>query len=266
MEIRCTPGKRVIPPPQRGGAFRVAVPLPRLPGCAEPRRIPNGKECHVMQTPLLVHPVGNPSNGVSGASLLSPAPARVGGLEIDQVLNCSLAARVLDRMLANAIAERHTVHVLEVSAQDASVLRRFLDARRVQLHGCNLEKLAGDPCLPPGPFTPFPFPTESFAAVVSLDILERVSAEDRRAFISECLRVARHGCVFAAPDSPALAEELLTLLRGFEYPHAILETAAEQVGVGPRKLYVCAKNFDATAALEAPAEPFPEPPVSADPP
>jgi hypothetical protein len=45
----------------------------------------------------------------------------------------------------------------------------------------------------------FPFVSNSFDMVVTLDTLEHVQLENRRHFINECLRIAKKGVVIAAP-------------------------------------------------------------------
>jgi glycosyltransferase involved in cell wall biosynthesis/SAM-dependent methyltransferase len=169
-----------------------------------------------------------------------------------------------------------------------------------------------------------PFDDDSFDAVCALDVLDQVPNQQRRQFLRECLRVARHGIVFSFVDtSPAVAqaerlaafvyeqrfgrppprlaerrelvdpEEIARVLREVDVPFAVSDDApldrwlsarllvdhvrdqavlaerlrelAKQPNGGPsyRKLYACAKTFDATAALEGVAQPQAAPPVFA---
>ncbi len=60
-----------------------------------------------------------------------------------------------------------------------------------------------------------PFDDKSYDFVVSFDALEHVQAKERKAFVSECLRVSNRGVIICAPhNSPrnALAEKNLNLL------------------------------------------------------
>src|SRR5262249_40874996 len=151
-----------------------------------------------------------------------------------------------------------------------------------------------------------------FDAVCALDVLDRVPQQQRRPFLRECLRVARHGIVFSFADTspivaelerlaafmyqqrfgiphPLLAEqcepldweEIAQMLRELEVPFTASDDAplaswlsarllvdhvrdqavlaerlrelAKRIDGGPgyRKLYTCAKTFDATTALDS---------------
>lgn len=75
----------------------------------------------------------------------------------------------------------------------SGILQSFLpDARICTL---NLDK-SGD-VIYDG--TVFPFPNRAFDTVVSLDTLEHVPAPFRQRFVRECLRVAKHQAIIAAP-------------------------------------------------------------------
>lgn len=235
--------------------------------------------------------------------------------EFDQIERYGVVAQLLERMFADISAP---VRVLEVGCNVLHLLPRFLDSRRYQVMRCDILPFASDEdflCIDEK--QPLPFADETFDAVVALEVLEHLPAERRREFLSDCLRVARHGAVFTCPNGvpevieaerlasavyqqangtphPFLQEhqhfgipteqEITSLLGELEYPFAVFDNArldiwltmmlAENVrshqalselqkrlnqpvarllqaeGIPYRKVYVCCKTFEASAALE----------------
>jgi len=250
-------------------------------------------------------------------SLLLPWSNDVSALAYDVFQRYSEVAKLLDRMLRGV---QTPVRILEVGCGEWNILPRLLDPRLVHVTRCDWQPCANDPDffqIPQG--QPLPVANESFDAVVALEILAHMPAERRRAFIADCLRVARAGAVFTSPngtpevqEAEALAggayqqrqghphprlhehqayglptiEEIQGILREFDCPHAVLDNApldawlamfllsenlqerqalAEVQGLLSkpflrgllsggalpyRKIYVCAKSFDATQVLE----------------
>jgi SAM-dependent methyltransferase len=237
-------------------------------------------------------------------------------LDFDQFQRYSHVATLLDRMLCSFAGP---IRILEVGCNVLDLLPHFLDTRRVQVIGCDVERFRSDPN-----FVliqrdqPLPFASGSFDAVVALEVLEHIAIRDRPSFLADCLRVARHGAIFSCPngvsqvieaerwaaaayrdrhDAPhpylvehaefglpretEIRDQLSTLECSFtvfdnaplddwlsmmvlsetlcesaapDEIHAqvqrILEGLPRQAVVPYRKIYVCAKSFDATRALE----------------
>ncbi|MBY0527778.1 MAG: glycosyltransferase [Gemmataceae bacterium] len=254
----------------------------------------------------------------SSHRLLAAWGPDVDTLDLDLFLRYSVVARLLNRMIPVASAP---ARVLEVGCHGHNVLRRLLDPALVQVDRCDIERYGDDPdffVIPTEP--PWPIPGQAYDAVVALEVLEHLPRERRRAFLAECLRVARHGAIFTCPNGvpeviqaetiaatayelrhglphPFLSEhkqhglpteqEICAHLRAFEVPHAVRDNApvdgwlatllvAENLteraaprsaqawlnrmhlggllgesGVPYRKIYVCAKTSEASAALEA---------------
>jgi GT2 family glycosyltransferase/predicted SAM-dependent methyltransferase len=189
-------------------------------------------------------------------SLLLPAGAEVHSLDFDQLQRYSIAARLLDRLSAGA---PRPIRILEVGANVLNLWPRFLDPARVQVTRCDVERYSDDPdFVVIDSDRPLPFADESFDAVAALEVLEHLPPESRRFFVSECLRVARRGVVLTCPNGvpeveeaeklaaeayelrhgqphPSLSEhrqfglpreeEILSILREWDYEHAVLDNA-----------------------------------------
>lgn len=73
----------------------------------------------------------------------------------------------------------------------------------------------------------FPFPDQSFNAVVSLDTLEHIQRDERSEFLQECLRVAKNCIIVAAPYGTKGHNRseifLLQMLRQVNHPNRWLE-------------------------------------------
>jgi len=261
----------------------------------------------------------SPASAVAPVSsrLLSPCGEDVLDLDWDLYLRYAMTARIIDRLLAGATLP---VRVLEVGCNLHNVLPRFLDPELVQITRCDVEPYGEGPdffLIPRQP--PWPVGDEAYDAVVALEVLEHLPADQRRGFVAECLRIARHGVVLTAPNgTPEVAsaetvggesyrlrhgrphpflwehqenglpteEEVRTILRALDVPHAVFDNAPldvwlpmlllsenlkernpaselqrrlnahyrdGRVPAGPacyRKIYVAARTFEATAALE----------------
>ena len=253
--------------------------------------------------------------GPASNGLLLPPCDESESVDYDLYQRYSVTARILDRLLGGTASP---VRILELGPNYLNPLPRFLDARRMTLLRADVKPVSSDPdFLLVQADLPLPFGDESFDAVVALEVLEHMPADRRPGFVSECLRIARHGGVFSCPngvpevvaaeayaadsfrrrhgiDHPFLEEhrrfglphpdEIIAILRDLDVPHAVFDnapldiwlpmllisenllergaTGRPQLGLnryflhqpiaGPlsyRKIYVCAKTFDATAAL-----------------
>jgi GT2 family glycosyltransferase/SAM-dependent methyltransferase len=189
-------------------------------------------------------------------SLLLPAGMEVHSLDFDQLQRYSITARLLDRLLAGTC---RPVRILEVGANVLNLWPRFFDHTRVLVTRCDVERFSDDPdFVVIDRDKPLPFADESFDAVAALEVLEHIAPEDRRFFVSECLRVARRGVVLTCPNGipeveeaeqlaaeayqlrhgrphPSLSEhqkfglpreqEVLAILREWDYDHVVLDNA-----------------------------------------
>jgi GT2 family glycosyltransferase/SAM-dependent methyltransferase len=253
-------------------------------------------------------------------------------LDYDQAQRYSMVASLLNRMLDSVTGR---VRILEVGCNILDLLPTYLDPERVEVIGCDVERFRPD-----DHFVlierdqPLPFESNSFDAVVSLEVLEHIAPRERLTFLADCLRIARHGAIFTCPNGvpqvveaerwashayrdrhgtahPYLAEhaefglpteaEIREHLARLECSHAVFENAplddwlammvmseissergAPEAVVAQlrkalatlpagnrpayRKIYVCAKTFDATQALEPlPVSPRENPAESAGP-
>jgi GT2 family glycosyltransferase len=131
-------------------------------------------------------------------SLLSPRPPDLSLLDFDGVQRYSLLSRLLDRMLWGV---PRPVRILEVGSNALDVLAQFLDAAQMRVVRCDVVPCSDDPdFVLTEKDKPLPFGAGSFDAVFSLEVLEHIPAEGRRRFLTECVRVARHGAVFSCPN------------------------------------------------------------------
>lgn len=179
----------------------------------------------------------SPSNGVaihnpwcenrpddSGEGLLRPFGPETNCLDIDLFQRYALTARLLDRMLRQA---DKPVRILELGANYLNPLPRFIQPERMRLTRCDVQPFSHD-----SDFVliakdqPLPFADDTFDAVVALEVLEHLPHDRRRDFTADCLRVARHGAVFSAPngvpeviEAEQLAAASFKLRQGREHPY-----------------------------------------------
>src|SRR5436309_2534790 len=83
-----------------------------------------------------------PDSKADGNSLLLPPDSDVLSLDFDQLQRYSMAAPLLDGLLAGS---SRPVRVLEVGANVLNLLPRFLDPTRVQVTRCDVERFSDDP-------------------------------------------------------------------------------------------------------------------------
>jgi hypothetical protein len=251
--------------------------------------------------------------------LLLATPCIPDTIDYDLSRRYAQVAALLDRLCRDL---PEPVRLLEVGCGVTNLLPGYFDAERVQVVRCDLLPVVeGEPgYVQLDPDQPLPFATESMDAVCALEVLEHLPAAKRQAFLAECLRVARRGCVWTCPDGrpevesaeqladaayfarhgrahPYLREhrefglptvaQVSEWLRQLDCPFAVFDgtalsdwlasvllteplaerhanpliwrmlrdTFTEQenrwAGVAYRKVYVAAKHFNASAALEA---------------
>jgi GT2 family glycosyltransferase/SAM-dependent methyltransferase len=157
-----------------------------------------------------------PSDSPDAASLLRPRDALLRGLDYDQLQRYLLVGRLLDRMLREL---PRPVRLLEVGSNVLDILPLLFADGAVRGHRCDVQPAGTGP-----DFTliergkPLPFADGAFDAVVALEVLEHVPAADRRAFLAECLRVARHGAVFTCPNgTPEVVEHEALAAAAYRY-------------------------------------------------
>ena len=98
---------------------------------------------------------------------------------------------VVSQLLRTRLGDAAQVRILDVGGR-SDLLERFLDYRVVSVNPDGSGDLAGSGFA-------LPFADGSFNAVVSIDTLEHLPREKRSPFLRECLRVARHYLLVAAP-------------------------------------------------------------------
>ncbi|HEV8060869.1 MAG TPA: class I SAM-dependent methyltransferase, partial [Gemmataceae bacterium] len=145
--------------------------------------------------------ISPPSNG----SLLREPVGSEGLLDFDQFQRYSQVANLLDRMLRSFPGP---IRILEVGCNILDLLPQFLDAGRVEVISCDVERYRSDPnFILIERDQPLPFASGSFDAVVALEVLEHIAHRDRPSFLADCLRVARHGAIFSCPNgAPQVVE------------------------------------------------------------
>jgi len=103
---------------------------------------------------------------------------------------------VVSQLLREAIgSDQGDVCILDVGGR-AELLERFALYRVVSVNVDGSSNLLASGCA-------LPFVDSSFVAVVSIDTLEHLPRESRSLFLRECLRVAQHYVVIAAPFGTA---------------------------------------------------------------
>lgn len=100
----------------------------------------------------------------------------------------AVASRLLQEALKNI---QESIHILDVGGR-AKLLERFTPYRVISINTDGSGNLTGSGCA-------LPFGDNSFAAVVSIDTLEHLPQKSRLPFLRECLRVAQHYIIVAAP-------------------------------------------------------------------
>jgi SAM-dependent methyltransferase len=166
---------------------------------------------------------------------------------------------MLGRLLRAAFAgSSEEIGVLDVGSGPAAISAAFLGSRFRVVRSDTLE--TDDPGivrLVPG--QPLPFADGAFPAVVAMDVLEHVPADQRAAFIAECQRVAARVVVLACPirsDPVEQAErqfrDMVHDLQGIDLP--FLREHAEY-GL-PREAETAAAFDPAWTTLPAPNNPL----------
>jgi hypothetical protein len=133
------------------------------------------------------------------------------------------------------------VCILDVGGR-AELLEQFLPYRVVSVNVDRSGDLLGDGCT-------LPFMDSSFIAVVSIDTLEHLPQEWRLPFLQECLRVAQHCVVVAAPfgseGHKACEKQLNDLHRSVVgHPHIYLSEHIRYGLPGPNEIDLLARNLE----------------------
>ena len=154
--------------------------------------------------------------------------ASSGALPFDQLQRYRLVAEIVQQVRG----QDEVLDVLDVGGR-TGLLRQFLPGDRIA---------AVDPEPPPpeaptprlvlGTGSALPFADDAFDLVCAFDTLEHVPPDQRQAFVSECVRVARRWVVLAgpytAPAVDAAEQELARFLREeLEFDHRYLREHLE---------------------------------------
>jgi len=99
---------------------------------------------------------------------------------------------VVSRLLQEAIGDSQESNcILDIGGR-AELLERFMPYHVISVNIDGSGDLAGSGCA-------LPLADSSFVAVVSIDTLEHLPQKSRSSFLRECLRVAQHYVIVAAP-------------------------------------------------------------------
>lgn len=144
---------------------------------------------------------------LSGDTDDESAPDDVRELPFDQYQRYRLVADVARHLRGDGPALR----ILDVGGR-TGVLRRFLPDERIDL----VDRFpAGEPGLVIGDGARLPYQDGSFDLVTACDTLEHIPAQDRSAFVAECMRVSRRAVVLAGPYGESRVDESEELLVDF---------------------------------------------------
>jgi O-antigen biosynthesis protein len=140
------------------------------------------------------------AEAAAAGSLLAPTAPEIQHLDLDQFERYSVATRWVDRLVGSV--RNRPVRLLEVGPNVLNLLPEFFVQDRIEVVRCDLFVPNADE---PGfvkiePNEPLPFEDHEFDGVLGLEVLEHVPDNERTLFLTECVRVARHGVVLTCPD------------------------------------------------------------------
>ncbi len=183
-----------------------------------PRQMPNSRAGRV-----------TPADNAS-ASLLAFDWPEILTWDHDQLLRCTLAALLIDRLLTG---HQGPVTLLDVGCNVLDRWKHLLDPGRVRVIRCDVEPVGDGPdfvLLERG--RPLPFAERAFDVVVALEVLEHLPAQARSNFLADCFRVSRCGALWSCPEgrpdvsqAEELARQAFTARHRQEHP--FLEEHAE---------------------------------------
>jgi len=128
--------------------------------------------------------------------------------------------------LINLIREDNKAFsILEVGANEHKNLEKFLVTDKITYLDIIVpEELKSDPSYIEGDATNMPIETDTFDLVIALDVFEHISPLLRQNFISELMRVSKHGFILAAPfnttgveNAEIRANKYFETMYGFNY-------------------------------------------------
>src|SRR5262249_35518307 len=210
---------------------------------------PTGKEAAMQRPSVSQHPSDpRPARTMARPERLL-VPRRAGGEapQYHHVQRHSITPQGLEPRLGAAAAP---ARVLAVACNVLNLLPRFLDPRRYRVRRCDVRPFASDAdFLFIDEKRQLPFADSAFDAVVALEVLEHLPAERRLGFLSECLRVARHGAVFTCPNGvPEVveAERLAAAVyqQGHVEPHPFLREHQEFGLPSEQEVVALLREFD----------------------
>ncbi|OMD55605.1 hypothetical protein BSK51_00130 [Paenibacillus odorifer] len=121
--------------------------------------------------------------------------------------------------LINTVREEGQLFsILEVGANEHKNLEKFLSEDRITYLDIVVpDQLKEDPSYIEGDATNMPIEDNKFDFIIALDVFEHISDPLREAFISELMRVSRHGFILAAPfNTPGVEEAEIRANKYFE--------------------------------------------------